>query len=390
VCPAPLLNVWRDEFARHGPHARPYFVHGPRRIAGSWDETILNVTSYGTCVNDLQDWLISPPDVLILDESQCIKNRGADRSKAVRRLATRVQFVVLMTGTPMPNGYEDLWAQLYAMDPDLLGDRNTFLSAYCEFGGYEDKEVVGYRNLPLLHEIMRRSCIVVKKADCLDLPPKVYQTVNLTPTKEQNKRSNLAMQGVCGEEPITCSLTRIQKLRQIASGFVYQKQYTEEGEEDGTLVEEFETPKRNFLMETSFGLPTIIWTNYVREITDIGNILTEKGVSFSISDGRHNAYEEAMRFERGEVQVLLAQMQSIQYGFTLNRAEDVIYYSGSYDAMQREQTEDRCHRIGQTKSVRYRTLVCGDIEKIMLEACLAKIDVQDAVLNYIKNKSEKS
>jgi SNF2 family DNA or RNA helicase len=97
-----------------------------------------------------------------------------------------------------------------------------------------------------------------------------------------------------------------------------------------------------------------------------------------------------MRFERGEVQVLLAQMQSIQYGFTLNRAEDVIYYSGSYDAMQREQTEDRCHRIGQTKSVRYRTLVCGDIEKIMLEACLAKIDVQDAVLNYIKNKSEKS
>ena len=69
------------------------------------------------------------------------------------------------------------------------------------------------------------------------------------------------------------------------------------------------------------------------------------------------------------------------YGLNLTEAETVIYYSNSYDLTHREQSEDRAHRKGQTKSVTYVDIVCkGTIDEFILNALNKKKNMSAQVL----------
>lgn len=66
-----------------------------------------------------QDW---PFDMVVLDESSSFKNPTAKRFKAMARVSPRINRLVELTGTPSPNGLEDLWSQIYLLDQgDRLG-----------------------------------------------------------------------------------------------------------------------------------------------------------------------------------------------------------------------------------------------------------------------------
>lgn len=373
VVPPPLIFVWQNEAAKHGMSLT--VVHGPKRSVPRHDESGIWITSYQTLVNDIERWKGNELGMVVVDESQCVKNPSADRTKAVAALRCKCKF--LLTGTPYGNEYADVWSQIHIAYPYLFGPKKVFQAAFCEFGGWNGHEIVGYKNMELFMQILKRGAVVVRKVDCLDLPPKQYQTIELSMGSKQKAAYKRAMAGAVEDIPVTAVLAQIAKLRQISSGFVYHPV-------DGTL--RFENKKVEYLQSIAWDTPTVIWYNFDAEREDIEKCLKETKVTYVVSSGKTDPKKAVTAFENGGSSVIVAQIQSLQYGVTLNRASRVIYYSPTFSALARSQSEDRCHRIGQNKSVLYVDLVTSDIERWIIEAATSKVEVRDYILKKLVDK----
>jgi SNF2 family DNA or RNA helicase len=171
------------------------------------------------------------------------------------------------------------------------------------------------------------------------------------------------VQGAYGDMPIANALEEINKLRQISSGFCYA---------DGAA---WNTQKTDYLRSISWDTPTIIWFNFRKEREDICRILSELHVTHVVADGENPSAKSIDSFGSGEAQVIVAQLQSIREGVTLNRATRVIYYSPCFSQIIRSQSEDRNHRIGQKHSVLYIDLISSEIEAWMKEGLSKHVDV---------------
>jgi len=393
TCPAPLISVWTQEFDKHNMIRLVNVLHGANRIM---DYNLpVWLTSYETLRNDIDDVSLSEFDIAFFDEAQQIKNPSASRSKACRSVRARSK--VLLTGTPVGNGFLDLFGEFQAADEMVFGNKRTFQSAFCVFGGWENKEVVGFKNVGLLQEIVRRNSVSVMKKDCLDIPDKTYQTIKMEMNNEQKRVYKRVEAGAVGDVPVTTILAEIAKLRQVSSGFVYTTSHAESDDGvDGDVGElperkrdtvRFGTPKIDYLDSISYHSPTIIWFNFTEERDQIIEVLERNCVPYSVADGSNKASRGVENFESGKVKVLVAQLQSVQYGFTCNRARRVIYYSPTFSLLQRSQSEDRSHRIGQTESVHYITLVSSPVEEWMMQAVSEKTEVKDFVMKKLKNIS---
>jgi SNF2 family DNA or RNA helicase len=379
VCPAPLMYVWVNEAAQHGLKIKK--IHGPRRKHPSLESCGVWVTSYDLLRNDLKKWIQHEFDVVVIDESQCVKDHATKRARAARALRSQCKF--LLTGTPYANNAFDLWAQMLIACPYIFGtDKWHFADWFVEFGGYEDREVVGIENEELLITLMSYGSIVKRKCDCLDLPPKMYQTIELPMDGYQQDVYDRAAEGAIKDIPLN-PLVASSKMRQISSGFYYDPETKEV-----VWVVEGRSSKIQYLHSIDWSTPTVIWYNFDAELAQISDCLDNLGVPY-IDTKNHDSEEVTESFESGEVDVVVAHIKSLQYGVTLNRASRVIYFSPTWSAVERSQSEDRCHRIGQTKSVLYISLVASEVESIMIDALSSKMDVKDYIVKKILDKKHK-
>lgn len=368
ACPAPLIGVWVSEAEKHG--LKLHAAIGPKRTYS--DQTAV---SYDTLKIDVQNTKSSyhqQPrnelgqiywNVLICDESQLLKNSASKRHRSIQKIVSDKK--IIMTGTPYGNAWSDVWAQLRISFPEI-GTMTHFHEYFCTYGRFN--EITGYKNLDVLQRIIDRCAIAVRKQDCLDLPAKQYQTVLLSMSGEQKTAYKRAFQGAVEQKALPNILTKINAMRQISSGFCYDS------------GKSFACPKEDYLQSIAWDTPTIVWVNFKEETSKISSILSGLKVSFAIADGENPAAEAVDRFNTGAADVLIANLQSVQYGFTCNRATRVIYYSPSFSQMQRSQSEDRCHRIGQTQHVLYIDLISSTIEKHIRDAVKKHVDVKDYIL----------
>lgn len=175
------------------------------------------------------------PDLVIIDESHKIKGATSHVSRLMDRVGQIVPRRILLTGTVMPAGPLDVFAQWRFLDPYAFGDPqldgsvrratlDSFKGRYAVLGGYMGHEVVGYRNLDELQRIMGHRAAVARKQDELDLPPVITSIVpvRLSPAEEQAyremKKSLAATLGGLGQSTATNRLTQMMRLRQITSG----------------------------------------------------------------------------------------------------------------------------------------------------------------------------
>jgi len=157
------------------------------------------------------------PDIVVVDESHTIKGPSSNRSRLIARVGRRVPRRVILTGTVMPQGPLDVYAQWRFLDPTAFGDRlpngqrsratlDGFRRQFAVMGGWQGQEVVGYRNLEKLQRIMGERAVVATKATALDLPPvtSVVVPVILSPAEKkayQEMKKNLATKLVMGQLP---------------------------------------------------------------------------------------------------------------------------------------------------------------------------------------------
>ena len=375
-------------------------------------------------VNDILRFANSAKKLaIILDESDCIKNPDSVRFKNLMKIEKFAKWKRAMTGTPINNSPFDFWAQYTFLDRNIFNGDSIFgfKATYSKMltvhhpmvanllakRGIDPKsnlakskcpQIVAkddfgrpiYRNLDKLAKIVSPITFVALKRDCLDLPQKIYATLQFDLTPQQRAYYNAAQRDLrleidAGVDVLT-KLTSLGKLSQITSGYFIHK-----GSDEPVRIEG-ENPKMNLLIEEvgriiAAGEKVIVWARYIIEIDDISRELRNIGANVAEYHGRVSpANREAamLSFERGSANVFLATPSAAGVGLTLNAASNAIYYSNDFSYRKRAQSEDRNHRIGQTKAVRYVNIVgIGTIDEYAARAIEAKRDIAELMVANI-------
>jgi len=315
-------------------------------------------------------------DMCILDESSRIKHATSKRSKICWKLGQTCLYRNILTGTPITQDLQDIFSQYRFLDQRIFGPYSTaFRGMYLILGGWENRQVIGYRNVGDAIQKIYALSIRFTADRCLDLPPKVYEVRHVRMDEDTSKRyRQLEKECVAefGGAQVTAPMvmTKIMKLSQITGGFVY-----EQGA-DGSRVATHrmaKIPKIEVLrevLEENPGRKVIIWCRFMEELSLIQEVLREDKLKYVVVSGKVDVRGKAKKGEecrcgecRGclvrqfqtdpDTHVFLGQVSTAGLGITLTAASLVIYYSNTYSLEDRLQSEDRCHRIGQTKSVTY-------------------------------------
>jgi len=336
----------------------------------------------------------NPANIMVVDESTTIKNRKATRTKNIMMLAKDAKYKRILTGSPVTKSPMDLYSQCMFLSPEALGFSSyyAFQNRYAlvqkrKMGTRAFQEIVGYRRLDELNQRLDGFSNRILKEQCLDLPDKMYIRRDVELTDEQ-KRVYKQMKKLAlaklenGELATTASvLTQIMRLQQICCGHLQP----DEGE-----IQALDNNRLRELLEITDELQgkAIIWATYTHDIQQVANALRDRFgpeavATYYGATPQDERQEIVERFQEkdGPLRFFVGQPKTGGYGITLTAANTVIYYSNSYDLEIRLQSEDRAHRIGQSRKVTYIDLVSPDtIDEKVLKALRSKIDLAGKVL----------
>ena len=326
--------------------------------------------------------------LLAIDESTTIKNPRAKRTKALVSFGKLAKYKRILTGSPVTNSPMDLYSQCGFMSKDLLGHDSfwSFQGKYAitrtqRMGNHSFQQIVGYKNLDDLSERLHTFSYRVTKEDALDLPEKIYTTREVLMTSEQLKHYKsikdaaiaLLDDGQLVSAPAV--MTQLLRLQQILCGHTLT--------DDGELVE-FKSNRIDAMIETIEEMDgsVIIWSRFRYDIKNIKKALEKtygKGtvVTFYGDTSEKDRQIAEQSLNNGSARFFVANPQTAGRGLTLNKASNVIYYANDFNLESRIQSEARCHRIGQKKTVLYVDLV-------------AKGTVDEHIVKTLKSKNELS
>jgi SNF2 family DNA or RNA helicase len=347
--------------------------------------------------------------MLIVDESQKIKNERTSAYKQCAKLRPHAACAAIASGTMVENAPLDLFAQFAFLDPDRPTFGTTsyraFAAEYADVLPLDSRMMKAliernprmrhaqliarnadgshkYRNLDKLRRLLAKVCFRVTKAECLDLPDKVYtrRYFQLTPKLRALYRSldeDRRIVEESGEVKTFERLAVLMKLQQVTSGFLIP---TGDEEPQGLLPME-ENPRLIALaqeLEEADG-SVIVYARFKEELRMARCVCEKLGLSFVEYHGsiRKEQREEAkIAFQSGEARVFLAQVQAASVGLTLTAASTVIYLSNTWGYGDRAQSEDRAHRIGQKRVVRYIDILATEtIDESIVRILRSKLDV---------------
>lgn len=356
---------------------------------------LINVESLTTdwAQDHVPSFLASEVSMMVVDESTSIKTHNAARTKAAIKLGSHADYRRVMTGTPITQNPLDLYSQFLFLDPTILGHKSyyTFRNRYAKVvnvpmgPGRSFPRITGFQNLEELTALISPYCSRITKAECLDLPPKVYEEHQIEWTTEQRKAyddmKTLCLMQLASGEIVSASsaLVALMKLQQIACGWVYNE-----------AKEMVPIPNNRYeglmdVLEKVTG-KAIIWCAFQAEVEAISAALGSEAVGYYGKTSGSDREAAIASFQMDpSVRFFVGTAATGGKGLTLTAANTVIYFSNTYNLEQRLQSEDRAHRIGQTKSVTYIDLVLpGSVDEKVLLALKNKEDLAGSVLDRLK------
>lgn len=388
ICPKSLMGVWEKEIRTHA-FIEDFSIDRwkkPSKEKGKFTWNIINIDAVISCKG--YDWAearVNDKCFMVVDESTSIKNVQARRTKSTLALSQLAGYRRILSGTPIANNPLDLYSQMLFLDRWFWNGKSfySFRNKYGIMGGYQGKEVIGFKDQEDLTNIISESSFRVVKDQVLDIPPKVYQKRLIElPPKAKTKYNEIvkeykeAKQEEDPKKRFHNAMAAMIKCHQVCGGFL-----------DGEAIHDAKLKELDAILEQIGHRKILIWCKYKAEIKAIEkrlkplyNVMTFFGETKTTD--RENAIES---FENGTTQVLILQYQAGGVGLTLNAASYSVYYSGSYSYMERTQSEDRCHRGGQTKSVTYIDFICpATVDERVKYALGKKKNLADFVMENLK------
>ena len=381
---------------------------------------------------------------IIVDEGTRIKNHTAKRSKMIHKLNKYGQRCIL-TGTPTAKSPFDLWSMFeflkgnyfdcnffifqhrygvmmkgvnsasgahftttideknwnivqsklkkikeqragelmpddYAAVAVVMGisERNVrFIASHLQFAKYKDLEK--------LKTLIADDVYSIRKEECLDLPPKIYEHRYVDPGPEQKKiykdlREQLLVEYEGRELSVVNKVALTTRLLQICGGFFpYKDERGAQSRLIGTKNVKLEALTAD--LEEAGDQPIIIWAHFVKEVELIDRELTKLGYKSKKFYGRTGAGSRKFiieQFNTGEVQVIVGNPSVAGFGLNLQVCTLQYYFSNSFRIEDRLQAEDRSHRIGVESACIYKDIVLkGTIDERVYEAISAGRDMND-------------
>jgi SNF2 family DNA or RNA helicase len=330
--------------------------------------------------------------MFVLDEAELIKNPSGQRSKLVRGAAKFARLRAILTGTPISNSPFDIYAPMMFLDENFWKKRG--IGKYSEFQSYFAiinqishagktwKKIEKYRDLDRLREWIKEITSRRIKEDCLDLPEKLYSKryFELTPKQRlayERLKRDYYLQLESGEEVTALlAIVRLIRFAQITSNYIP----ADNAEEDAPLVpiDEEKNPRLDLLEETVENLEHqgIVWARFQNDFVQIQNRLGDRCRTYYGRTSEKDRIRNIEGFKRGDFQFFVANPATIGRGVTLVNAKTVVYYNNSFRLVDRLQSEDRAHRIGQNDKVQYIDLVAQQtVDEKIVSSLRDKYDI---------------
>lgn len=331
--------------------------------------------------------------LMIVDESQNIKNPSSEAAQAAMELGGKCAFRMVLSGTPMPGSVMDLWSQYKFLDESIIGFRykSAFQREFCIMGGHMGRSVVGAKGIERLQERLRQFTFRVTKEEMLDLPPKIYNEWSFDMDAAQKKHSEeMRMQLLTSMQD-----GRIASAANAISGFVRLQQIGcgNLQMDDGTLVD-ISPARINALKEILELHPDekiVVWSRFTRDVQRIMAALGAEAVAYTGQTTEQGKADALRRFTDPASPVRFFVSNPAAGGTGIDGLQKVcstvVYYTNSFNAGERWQSEDRTHRHGTTKRVTYYDLIAkgrGSIDRKILANLRNKKNLSDLTLDELK------
>ena len=344
-------------------------------------------------------WLVDyykgiwPFDLVIIDELSSFKNPQAKRFKTLRRVIKQSTFVWGLTGTPAPNGYMDLWAEMFLIDGgERLGRFiGSYRQQYFYAAAHRGYIVYEYRLRTGAKERIDRKlsdiCLSMSKEDWLQLPDIIYNDVRVKMTSAERKVYAKFQQdrvlpllgdklstiddmssAVLGETAAVLS----GKLLQMANGAVY--------DDNGSVfhLHDRKLDALDEIVESSQGTPLLVFYSYRHDLDRIKARFPE-AVELKSS-------KDITRWNAGEIPMLLCHPASAGFGLNLQEGSHIMVWFGLPWSLENyQQSIARLHRQGQEHPVIVHHIICDDtLDDRVLSALQSKDATQKSLLDALK------
>ncbi len=336
-------------------------------------------------------WLVEilhpawPFDMVVVDELTSFKNPAAKRFKALKSRLPAIKRVVGLTGTPAPNGIQDLWSQMYLLDQGKRLGRN--ITAYREAYFTHNPWTHEYKPLPgadaKVRELISDLCVSMKAEDYLSLPDVIIDDIPVMldpPAKAKYLEMESTMLLEAGGETITAANAAVLtgKLLQLCSGAAY----TAEGE--AVPVHECKLDSLSELIEGLHGEHALLFYGYQHELPRIAQTIRKNKPRLQVR--KYQGAADAEAWNRGEIDVLLAHPASCAYGLNLQQGgHHIIWYTLNWSLELYQQANARLHRQGQEHPVIiHRLIVQGGMDQAAAKALERKDGIQEAMIQALK------
>ena len=350
-------------------------------------EAALNKPAFVYIINrENVSWLIEKGrwdfDTVVIDELSSFKSNKAQRFKALKKVRSKVQRVIGLTGTPAPNSLLDLWPQMYLLD---MGQRlGRFIGGYRDRFFKPDKrnsEII-YSYKPrdgaeeAIYELISDICISMKAVDFLDMPEKISNRIEVSMDKKEQQlyesfQRDMVL-SIKGEEIDAINAAGLSnKLLQMANGAVY-------GEEKKVLrIHDRKLEALEDLVEAANGKPLLVvyWYKHdlarIRERFDVRTIDTSKDID---------------DWNAGKIPVALIHPASAGHGLNLQEGgSTVVWFGLTWSLELYQQLNARLWRQGQKNTVVIQHIITrGTHDEDVMRALEAKDMRQSALIEAVK------
>lgn len=292
-----------------------------------------------------------------------------------------------MTGTPITSRPTDVFLPLRLVDGHTSDNYNMWCQRFCLYGGFDGKDIVGYKNIDVLKDMLQPNMLRRLKEDVLDLPPKIYFTEYIDNSSYQR---NLYLHY---EADLVDHIQEIKKAMNPASKFLRLRQINGSPEiVDTALPVDNVYLSRNAKMHRVLelvdeivkrGEKVIIFSNWVEPLRTLYHFvkLKYKVCCFTgtMDEDTRQKHKEVF-IKNPNYPVMIGTVGALGTSHTLTVATNVIFYDVPWSPSQIQQCEDRCHRPGTKHSVNVYTLVVRDTIDEKVHRILSR---KEGTANYI-------
>lgn len=404
IAPIVTLENWKREIGVHSKSVKQVAIvkgNTKKKLEAIRSGKQILVLNYETFTSrELHDAIFKfKPEIVIVDESQRIKNYKAKRTKAIVKLGRAATYRYILSGSPILNSPMDIFSQYHFLDQgatfgsnffafraQFFEDKNAGMPSQKYFPDWKPKPSTAQE----VHDLIYKKASRVTKAEALDLPPMVRKEVHVEMSGVQARMYEDMKEDLIsylGNRACVAklALTKALRLQQIVSGFFV--------DDDGRVSAYEDVPRLAALKELveqiviDGGHSLIIWAGFKANYSMIGKVLTDLKLEWCeiVGGMTDKARQKAIDdLQSGEKKIVIANQKAGGVGVNLTTASYSLYYSKNFSLEDDLQSEARNHRGGSEvhDKITRIDLVCpGTIDEKITKALSKKMKVADDILS---------